>query len=278
MCCGICRTCAEDAAGKLSLDQLGLGQPMFKEAVSAGLHWTTLHWQTERVFPDLVPLVVAALNTRAATNETEIEVMLGMHHQRDQMSRAGVDPDWTAIQRQALMGMPSCGSYIDGLVKYVQAQAPELMAELNLFVKAFAAADAGSNRTLGAEFLTKVAAGLQPSKAERYPHVMHAAVCTNLQSPKNKVIDGLCRFLAPSNISSLMAPKKRSGVKDAENLMYQARQLCKVTAGLTEAMRVKCLGRLDVRIICFLCDKKQLENKTFEALTDIMQVAVALLL
>ena len=260
----------QDEAGKLNLERLQVGQQAgFKEAVQLGLRWTVLHWQCPMAWPKLLPLVIAGLNTRAQNNQSEVEVMMEMSGLRDQAIAEQQEPAWGEIERLATMSMPPCASYSSALVAYVQAQAPELIHELGLFAKAFTKTDSGPNRSLGSEYILR-AATLTPSKTEKVPHIMHAALCGNLVSPPSKMIDGVCRLIMASNLSSLLSKDNMPRTMEAENLMYKARKLCDVLPDASESSRIKCLGKLDVRTIYFLCKKKG-ADKEYASLPEIAE-------
>ena len=82
-----------DEHGNLNAEQLSVSRPAFKEALEKGLKWTVLHWQVPYVWPELLPLVQAALNVQAHGDITEVEVMLGMHRQAADAEKAGFQPD-----------------------------------------------------------------------------------------------------------------------------------------------------------------------------------------
>ena len=99
---------------------------------------------------------------------------------------------------------------------------------------------------------------------------MHAALCGNLVSPPSKMIDGVCRLIMASNLSSLLSKDNMPRTMEAENLMYKARKLCDVLPDASEYSRIKCLGKLDVRTIYFLCKKKG-ADKEYASLPEIAE-------
>ncbi len=258
----------QDEGGRLNLAKLSIGQPAFKEAVEKGLFWTVLHKQVSVVWPKLVGLLIKGLNTSAQNLQSELEVMMEMSKLRDNSLAGNITPDWTDIERMATMDMPPSKEYASALASYVKSQAPCLMDELNFFAKQFAKADATS-RNLGSEYIAKAAA-LASGKTEKTPHLMHAALCANLVSPPQKIVDGFCKLFSPSNLASLLSKEKKGLSLEAENLMYQSRTLCDVL-GLAngDASRDKCLGRLDVRCMSFLCKKQVEGNRQYSDLGEI---------
>jgi len=195
--------------GKLQRDILCAGRPAFKEAVDAGLHWCIMHWQTPYIWPQLVHLVQAALNTHAKGDTSEIECLLDMSRMRDASLAAGKEPDWTEIQAAAKFSMPPCSPYMGSLANYVRIQAPELITELSMFQKAFACNEQGVSRVPGGEFFNKLCS-LQWGVAGKCPCLLLAAAEANLASPANRISDGICRLVTPGALAALTSADNRA--------------------------------------------------------------------
>ena len=257
-----------DEHGNLNAEQLSVGRPAFKEAVEKGLKWTVLHWQVPYVWPELLPLVQAALNVQAHGAITEVEVMLGMHADAALAEAAGKQPDWKAVQKAAAQNLPSCASYIDVLANYVKnnSGAGALLNDLSSFQKAFGCGAKGAARALGSEFISKVS-GLNFGPGVKHPYVKNACLKANLQS--KKVVDGVCKLLLPSHVAVLAADKKRALVNSAEKLMEDGRKLCDALS-LADENRVVHIGMLDVRLILHICNKgNEGEGIDFKSFEDI---------
>ena len=207
-----------DEHGNLNAEQLSVSRPAFKEALEKGLKWTVLHWQAPYVWPELLPLVQAALNVQAHGDITEVEVMLGMHRQAAEAEQAAKQPDWKAVQKAAAQNLPTCASYIDVLASYVKKNsgAGALLHDLSSFQKAFGCGEKGAARALGSEFISRVS-GLNFGVGVKLPYLKNACLKANLQS--SKVVDGVCKLLYPSHVGALAAEKKRELAKSVEQLM-----------------------------------------------------------
>jgi len=265
-----------DASGNLNPAHLSVDRLTFKDAMEKGLIWLVMHHQCPQVWPELVHLVQAALNTHAKTDQSEIEVLLDIGRMRDSAVGQNKEADWKEIEAAACFCLPKCGSYVQALIAYVKAQAPELLNELSQFQKAFASQ--GTSRVLGSEYIAKVAS-LTWGPAQKFPFVMNAAMEANLASPPNRITDGFCRLMSVSTLAALTNTHNRATVQKADKLMLDARSLCHALV-LDESARVKCCGLLDVRLIYHLCKKGQeAEGKVFDSIEQIAQallhVAVA---
>ena len=263
----------DNGQGRMSLDHLSVDRPEFREAVQAGLVWTVLHHQCDVAWPGptgLCSLIQGSLNTRAQSDQGEVEILLELSALREAAEAAGVEPEWKAIVRSVQSTLPRCSSYVDELAKHVRVQAPELLVELQLFTKSHVRA--AGPRACGVDFWNKLN-GLKFGGTERYPYVMLSMVEANLHSPK--VSDGLCKLISPTALSGLTNATNRENVRLAEQLMHHARRILE-TMGISEEPRVSLIGRLDVRCALFLTKmgKSGLEGKAYDSLAAIAEVVV----
>ena len=211
-----------DEHGNLNAEQLSVNRPAFKEALEKGLKWTVLHWQAPHVWPELLPLVQAALNVQAHGDITEVEVMLGMHRQAAEAEMAGKQPDWKAVQKAAAQNLPTCATYIEVLANYVKKNsgAGALLHDLSSFQEAFGCGEKGASRALGSEFISRVS-GLSFGVGVKLPYLKNACLKANLQS--SKVVDGVCKLLLPGHVQLLALDKNRALTKSAAKLMEDYR-------------------------------------------------------
>ena len=80
-------------------------------------------------------------------------------------------------------------------------------------------------------------------------------------------------MIPPSALSELVRKENKVKVTEAEELMTAARSLVK-TLGVSETVRAKLVGRLDVRCVAFILRKgKEFEGKTYKNIGEIMQVS-----
>ena len=125
-----------DAEGCLSIEHLQANGE-FGQAVQLGLRWFVMHWQCCMAWPKLAKLIQAALNTKASSDITEIEVMLDMNSQVEAAIAEGSEPDWDTIRASAGFTMPPCMPWIRVLGQYVQSNAGgtggSLLVELSSF-------------------------------------------------------------------------------------------------------------------------------------------------
>ena len=276
MVAGVESACKEiaDENGRLSKDKLCLGRPKFKEAVESGLRWFVLQQDCEVYWPGLIKLVEKALNTRAVEQQSEIEVMLAMHNAQTAALNMEQNPDWVEIEKAASYNLPPCASWIGVLSQYVRDNSGgmqgELLEELNVFSRAYRCSEAGSKRMLGSEFFKKLCS-LNFGAAERFPFVQNACIKANLASPANKMTDGFCKLIQPSNLAILTSKDKRPLVEEAETVMTDARRLTKAL-GISDTAAVKSLGKVDVRCVLHLMKLGKVgEGKEFSKIGDIAQ-------
>ena len=239
-----------DADGRLSAENLCLGRETFKEAVESGLRWFVLQHECEIVWPGLISLVEKALNTRAAEQQSEIEVMLAMHAAHAHAFKRDVEPNWPQIEKDASCSLPPCAAWVNVLADYVRQNSGgvdgELLVDLRDFSRVFRCSEAGSKRMLGSDFWRKLSSlhfGI-----DRFPYVVNACIKAGLQSPANKVTDGFCKLVQPSHLSMLTTKSCRESVIAAESIMTDARKLMQ-SLKIEHATSVKLLGQLDVRAV-----------------------------
>ena len=267
----------DKATGTLNADLLKIGRPGFAEALAKGLKYRMFHWQAPIVFPELVDFAQSSLNTTVSGEQTEIEILLRLHQLAAATAARGQEISWRALEEQACSSMPQCASWIKSLSAYVDANSGgdsgKLLHDLALFAKAFGTTEQGPSRILGSEFLNKLAS-MNFGTGQHFPYLINACIETNLVSPPNRIIDGMCRLLVPSNLTELTKASSRIHVKFAEEIMTQARELCDKLQ-LDQTQRIKLIGKLDVRIVTFLTKKgKELEPKEFKSINDIVEAFI----
>ena len=251
-----------------------LGQPNFAAACELGLQWLVLAADCAAAWPSLPDLVQKALNTDSRQAQAEVEVILDMQGLWQQAIDSKVEPDWQHIMTAACSQSPPCASYIEALATYVQKQAPELLHELSIFAKTCEPEqkDVAIRPHCGSEFWQKLNS-LSWGKVDKYPHVLHAAVCANLASPKSKVVDGHCRLIPPSALSVLSSKPKVPMVKEAEAFLARIRQTV-TSLGLDRLVAAAAIGRATVRVIYFLVGKgkESAEGKVYKSMEEITNV------
>ena len=179
------KTCVEklqDGAGCLDYDGLTAKSQHLRDACMHGLTWTVLHKDCSKVWPMLIDTVQKALNTVAASGQSELEVMLSMHRMMMQSLALGQVPNWTNIMKAATFSLPQCESYIHVLADYVQKSSGdgELLREVSEYQQT--RADGAPKKILGSVFLGKVG-DMKFGQAVKCPHVQTALLKANLSSP-----------------------------------------------------------------------------------------------
>ena len=266
-----------DEHGNLNVDKLAVKRPAFREAVQKGLRWFVMHWQCAYAWPELPKLIQSALNTDRRNMQSEYEIMLFMHDSMQMSLADGKKPDWSAIQAAACHSLPPCAPYISTLAMYVQNNAGgvtgDLLKELSLHQKAFACNEGGASRAMGSEFMANLAK-LKFGNAEMLPYVQNAAIKANMVAPGHKIVDGFCRLILPSQVSSLASKENKPKCQEAEKIMASARDLCNKLPGLPQKKITKLLGQLDVRMILHVIKKGKdgPEGKEFPSLSAIAEV------
>ena len=248
-----------DAHGNLSREALTVDRPAFKEALDKGLKSFVLNWQCQYAWPRLPDFIQGALNTEARNQQSEIEIMLAMHEAMMHALDSGKDVDWKVIQSTAGHCLPKCAPYIPTLASYVQNNGggitAELLKELSQHQNTFKCNQGGVSRAMGSEFwmgLTRLNFGV----AERCPYIQNAAVKANLCAPPNKIMDGFCRLITANMLSQLASKENKPKTFQAEKIMADARELIKALPGsVSEKLRVKLLGQLDVRCVTHILKK-----------------------
>ena len=251
-----------------------LGQPNFSDACTLGLRWLVLAADCAIAWPTLPDLCQKALNTDSRQAQSEVEVMLDMQGLWQHAIISKVEPDWQSIMAAACSQSPPCASYIDALATYVQKQAPELLQELSIVAKTCEPEqkDIAIRPHCGSEFWQKLNS-LSWGKVDKYPHVLHAAVCANLVSPKSKVVDGHCRLIPPGSLSLLSSKPKVQMVKDAEAFLATIRQAV-TSLGLDRLAAAPAIGRATCRVLYFLVGKgkESAEGKVYKSMEEITKV------
>ena len=91
----------------------------------------------------------------------------------------------------------------------------------------------------------------------------------NLASPVNKIVDGVCKLIVPSNIALLTKTGNRPLAAEAEALMRDARVLCD-TLKIPDRNRTIVIGKLNIRVMHMLMNKT-VETTVFTSLSDVGQ-------
>jgi len=220
-------------------------------------------------------VAIAALNAEARGIQGEVQCMLAIHQAHQQHVAAGLPIDWNHFEAHAKRSLPACSTWMNSCSKWVQKNAGGptgfLLHELCAFQKALPTkkgAVATTTKLLGGEYLAKAAA-LSFGPAEQYPFVLNA--CIKAQMCGTKVVDGFYRTLKPSNISMLSSDNLRALVKEAEQLMRDARKLI-IEYKIAHMVAAGSLGRMDARCILFMTKKgKEVEGRDFESLAAVAQ-------
>ena len=267
-----------DDAGNLCPEKLSIGRPPFADAMKYGLKYRMIHWQASYIFEGLVEFAQSALNTEVRQGQSEIEILLVLQKLANAATNRGEPISWPAIEEQACKSMPQCRPWINALSAYVSMNAGgadgQLLKELAQYSKAFGSGEKGPNRILGSEFLSKLA-NLSFGAGQRYPYLLNACIETQLVSPPNKIIDGVCRLLVPTSLNDLTKKSARNSIIEAENMMTQARVLCQ-KLNVTGIAKTKAVGKMDVRIIGFLTKKgKEFEGREYKSIGAIVEVFLA---
>jgi hypothetical protein len=260
------------------MESLVVNRPAFKEALVKGLNWLVIHWQAAWVWPGLAKIAQQALNTQAHALISEIEVMLCMYEQvKAELDKdGGASIDWKQIAEAASRSLPACASYVSTLASYVKNNgggiSGELIKDLSEIQKVFACWESGPNRILGSEYISKVDGTKFGRGQQKYPYVKNAMLKANLASPPAKVVDGFCKLLMPAHVAMVMHESRRADVIKAEELMSDARDMCKGYAR-PHAKVARYVGRLDVRFVLFLAGKnKEAEGVVYKSLDEISTV------
>ena len=267
-----------DADGNLNPEQLSINRPLFAEALRKGLNYRMLHWQVPYIFPEFVEFAQSALNTKVRTGQSEIEILLVLHQLASPATARGEKVNWPRIEAQACKSMPACKAWIGSLRAYVAANSGgtegQLLKELAQFAKTFGSGETGSSRVLGSEFISKLA-GLNFGTGTRCPYVVNACIETQLVSPAHKLVDGFCKLLAPTSLNELTKKESKLAITEAERAMTQGRALCD-KLNITGKNKIKCIGKLDVRLISFICKKgRDFEGRDFQSIAEIIEVFLA---
>lgn len=195
-----------DHAGDLCPEKLSIGRLAFAEALKAGLGFRMIHWQGPYTWPGLVEFGQSALNTEVRQGQSELEILMVMQQLANAATNRGERISWPTIEEQACKSMPPCKPWISSRSAYVAMNAGgangQLLTELAQFAKAFGSGEKGPGRTLGSEFLSKLA-DLNFGAGQRYPYMLNACIETQLVSPPNNIVDGVCRLLMPVPLNDI---------------------------------------------------------------------------
>jgi len=109
-------------------------------------------------------------------------------------------------------------------------------------------------------------------KGAKFPYIKIAILEAALASPPHKIQSGMCKLILPTSLTELLKKDKRPDLEKAENIMSEARSICK-GLNLSQANHVKYVGLLDVRLCLHLLIKvKDFETLTFKSLDNIVEV------
>ena len=262
-----------DSTGHLNMDLLTVNRPAFKDALTDGLKWLVIADCVDEALPKLAGFIEKSLNTKAQQDKSEIEVMLEMFDMAQSSLAKKTNPDWSQIIESCKHSLPSCSAYLDVIAQYVKTNAGgiqgNLLQELNEFFKVFGCSDTGPSRFLGSEFIGKLT-NIKFGAGECFPLVVNACIKVQLMSPKQ--VDGFCKFLSASHLTSLTAQTNQGQVSEAERLMSDARKLVD-TLQPTASLRTQALGRLDVRCVLTILKKtKEFEGVEFTSIAAVAKV------
>ena len=86
------------------------------------------------------------------------------------------------------------------------------------------------------------------------------------------MVDGVCRLVSPTSLAGMTAKAKISAAKEAEAFLEQVRKCCK-DMKLDRMAVMKCIGKADVRVVCFLTKKGKdsAEKRVFNSITEIAE-------
>ena len=255
--------------GNLDPDRLVLGRPEMGDAMANGLKWTKFHWQVDDAWPGFSQFVQKALNVEAKSMRGEAEIFLEMW----ELAVAGglEHVAWGEIEELVAKALSPCSGYIPAMSKYLQVHSGGLLQQMNIFLKAFERDD--TQACLGGEYIYAVA-DLDLRKT-KIPHV--AAALLEAQFLSSKVVDGMCRSIPLSKVSSLKKDGvMRAKVLQAEKMMQDARLIGAKMNRSEDSKFVRQLGFLDVRCISVLLNLgKTFEAVEWESLDDVSKAASA---
>ena len=229
-----------------------------------------MHVRLTQACPGLVHFIQLALNTRAGTEQSEVELLLEMCMKKT----ASPNPDWSAIEQAAAFANAPASKYSKVLVLLAKLQPVECIQDLSAFYKAWACPDdrQGPVRHMGSEWLYKLST-LNFGKVDKFPWVLSSAFKTNLTSADKQLVDGVCKLVTPTHLSQLATTANRTNVCKAEKLMTSARALvAKLQIGAADS--AKCIGKLDVRLAMHLMKMHKQMDKPFNDIDHIGQVPV----
>ena len=218
--------------------------------------------------PGLVHFVQSALNTRAHTEMSEVELLMDMSQARMAM---GADADWSAIESSASNNYGPAVKYVKVLAAVTKLQPHECIEDLSGFFKMHAAAgdNNGTTRFMGSEWFARMA-NLSFGKIERYPWVINAAIKANLISKDQKLVDGFCKLITTGHLSSITSASNRATVKHMEKIMSDCRALC-TKVQLSGSDKSLLVGKLDTRLFLHFCKLSKFGDGTFASLDAIGQ-------
>ena len=100
---------------------------------------------------------------------------------------------------------------------------------------------------------------------------------SNYTAPPSKVTDvGRCTLILPNNLSALTNKNNKNDVKQAELCMREGRVIARGFPNLSDADKIMCIGKLDVRLALYLTGREKYgdEAKEFGSVAAISQAFV----
>ena len=294
----------QGANGLLDPDALGAGRPAFRQALHEGMNWTVLDsrlfkhvskldffvidflcldfrvafmtivtdifaCRLEGAIPGFVHFLQNTLNVQSHNEKSEIELILDMMQQVETCMHQGTDPDWEQIEAAASIGDSPATKYIKILSAYLKCMPHELIDELAIHYKSFGQEES-AERFMGSEFVTKLAA-LSFGKFDKFPLLQNAMWKANLIAAGPKLVDGVCKLIPLSALSSLTGAAVRDKVKEAEKIMKLARNLVKQLQLPADTVSML-IGNLDIRVALHMCKLGKYMDKDLKDLTEITKV------
>ena len=129
-----------------------------------------------------------------------------------------------------------------------------------------------SCRMIGGEYfvaLVDTARRLESATGQKFPRLVNACLKANFGCQASHVVDGFCRAVLPKDLNKLCRKDTLHVCEEAEQLMFDAHALCS-KIHTNDDTRIKCIGRLDVRVIGFMMGQA-MESRIFTSIAEIAE-------
>jgi hypothetical protein len=266
--------------GRMSLPHLENHRPEMAKAVREGWKWTMLSSCTRQVYGDkLFEMLSGVHNINLSRTPHECETLLKIFRQAVAFAEDGHPIDWNCIQKSALRTKPECSDYVASMIKFVKEFGGGAGANFVEDLCRFHTKHVAGQRLVGGAFFDAVTSVSFINKETKLtspaPLLRYACLKAEYRCPIDRVQNRMCKFISKSDLDSL-SKKSLAAAVEAEGVLSKCRQIVLSLGGLvSEDLRTKLFGMLDVNVVRVLLNKQQTSVVKFSSVASVASSFVA---